>query len=854
MLSSHISARAIGSSIRYNTSRYIGTLGALPAIRKRWKFTSTQKQQQQQSSRAYSRNSPKNEQKTLLKLLENIGSRREVEQYLRIFSEVDQQRFAVIKVGGGVLENELNDLVDSLTFLYRVGLYPIVVHGAGPQLNKKFKEAGIPPGYSVDGVRVTSADMLRIARNVFSDQNLKLVEALEELGTRARPIHGGVFIADYLDKEKYGYVGTITDVRKNAVEASIKMGALPILTCLAETPSGQLLNVNADTAASELAKALKPLKTIYLNEEGQLTNSETKRKIDMINLDEEYDWYMAQPWVKFGTHLKIKESKELLDQLPETSSVAITSANQLQKELFTDSGAGTLIRRGYRLFKYDSLDNVNSENLQSLLEKDPQTVSGYVTAYLSTLSQRPFKIYCDEPYDVAAIVTYDKSAGIPFLEKFSVTEKGSLNDVTDKVWESIKKDNSQLFWVVNGEEKDKAWHFDKSQGSYTKGSQTLFWYGVEDIDKMVSIINQFTASQATPEATPLSKAGTRAYSTSAYQSRDAFSAYNILRRQYSTTASPAKVALIGARGYTGQNFITLVNNHPHLSLSHVSSRELEGKKLEGYTKSEIIYSNLNAEQIKEMQKNGEVDCWVMALPNGICAPFVQAVDDAKAGKSLIVDLSADYRFTNEWTYGLPELGNREALRTATRISNPGCYATGSQLAIAPLVPYVSSPPTVFGVSGYSGAGTKPSPKNDVNYLKDNLIPYSLTNHIHEREISHHLGTTVNFTPHVASFFQGIALTINIPLNKTFKSSEIKELYEQQYKGEKLIKVVGDVPVVKDNAQKHFVKIGGFGVDATGKRVVMIATIDNLLKGAATQALQNINLALGYDETAGIPLE
>ncbi|CAG8669662.1 1985_t:CDS:2, partial [Paraglomus occultum] len=86
---------------------------------------------------------------------------------------------------------------------------------------------------------------------------------------------------------------------------------------------------------------------------------------------------------------------------------------------------------------------------------------------------------------------------------------------------------------------------------------------------------------------------------------------------------------------------------------------------------------------------------------------------------------------------------------------------------------------------------------------------------------------------------------------TFKSSEIKELYEEQYKGEKLIKVVGDVPVVKDNAQKHFVKIGGFGVDSTGKRVVVIATIDNLLKGAATQ---NINLTLGYDETAGIPLE
>lgn len=145
-------------------------------------------------------------------------------------------------------------------------------------------------------------------------------------------------------------------------------------------------------------------------------------------------------------------------------------------------------------------------------------------------------------------------------------------------------------------------------------------------------------------------------------------------------------------------------------------------------------------------------------------------------------------------------------------------------------------------------------KNDPVFLKDNLIAYSLTDHIHEREISHHLGTKINFIPHVASFFQGIHLTVNIPLNKTFKSSEIKELYEQKYSGEKLIKVVGDVPLVKDNSEKHFVKIGGFGVHSSGKRVVVVGTIDNLLKGAATQALQNMNLALGYNEYEGIPLE
>jgi N-acetyl-gamma-glutamyl-phosphate reductase / acetylglutamate kinase len=90
---------------------------------------------------------------------------------------------------------------------------------------------------------------------------------------------------------------------------------------------------------------------------------------------------------------------------------------------------------------------------------------------------------------------------------------------------------------------------------------------------------------------------------------------------------------------------------------------------------------------------------------------------------------------------------------------------------------------------------------------------------------------------VAPYFQGINLTVNIPLNKTFKSSEIKELYEQKYSGEQLIKVVDDIPLVKDNFEKHFVRIGGFGVHSSGKRVVIVASIDNLLKGAATQALQ-----------------
>ncbi|KAJ2929153.1 hypothetical protein H1R20_g7936, partial [Candolleomyces eurysporus] len=157
-------------------------------------------------------------------------------------------------------------------------------------------------------------------------ENLKLVAALEKLGTRARPITSGVFSADYLDKDKYGLVGKITKIDKRPIEASIRAGALPILTSLAESNEGQILNVNADI--------------------GGLFHGVTGEKLDVSNLDEEYDQLMKEPWVKYGTKLKLREFKELLDHLPRSSSVAVISADSLQKELFTDSGAGTLIRRG----------------------------------------------------------------------------------------------------------------------------------------------------------------------------------------------------------------------------------------------------------------------------------------------------------------------------------------------------------------------------------------------------------------------------------------------------------------------------------------------------------------------------
>ena len=866
-------ARTVASRLPSNSARTLPKAATAVALTSRREYSAP-------SSDSFSTRS------TVVQLLSNIGSKREVQQYLSHFSSVSSQQFAVIKVGGAIITEHLESLTSALAFLNHVGLFPVVVHGAGPQLNKLLEDAGVEPQFE-EGIRVTDGKTLAVARKLFLEENLKLVEKLEEMGVRARPITSGVFGADYLDKEKYDLVGRINKVNKGPIEAAINAGCLPILTSMAETPEGQVLNVNADVAAGELARELQPLKIVYLSEKGGLFNADTNEKISAINLDEEFDYLMSQWWCRYGTRLKIKEIKELLEGLPRTSSVAIIHPADLQKELFTDSGAGTLIRRGNKLATASSISQFEDlQKLKDVLVRDREGLDARATVdrYVDGLKTRDFRAYFDEPMEALAIVLPpNSSTSLANLATFTVTKAGWLTNVADNVFASIKKDHPKLVWTVKEDDENLTWFFDKAEGSLSKDGEVMFWYGIESGDEVKELMTEFTkhgrsmlgdanlearlhraaraASGMSASMKQPQKQQARAFSTSACRPVSKTSRSRVSRsfastsRGYATTTNPnppfgnknssntqpAKVALIGARGYTGQALINLLNSHPNMDLRHVSSRELAGQKLKGYDKRDIIYENLTAEDMRRMEEKGEIDCWVMALPNGVCKPFVDAVNEGNGPQnSVIVDLSADYRFDNKWTYGLPELVNRSDIAKATRISNPGCYATAAQLGIAPLVPFLGGQPTVFGVSGYSGAGTKPSPKNDVANLTGNIIPYSLTDHIHEREISSQLGVDVAFVPHVAVWFQGIHHTISIPLKESMTSRDIRQLYQERYAGERLVKVTGEPPLVKAISGKHGVEIGGFGVHSSGKRVVVCATIDNLLKGAATQCLRKLS--------------
>jgi N-acetyl-gamma-glutamyl-phosphate reductase len=310
------------------------------------------------------------------------------------------------------------------------------------------------------------------------------------------------------------------------------------------------------------------------------------------------------------------------------------------------------------------------------------------------------------------------------------------------------------------------------------------------------------------------------------------------------------VVVIGARGYTGSELLPILEQHPQCVISAVGSGSAAGQPLSehipGLENSKLVFSDIRSDNLEEYPG----DLYILALPNGQAPDYVAAIDE-HFPESVVIDLSADYRFDESWDYGQPERFPGK-LKGAKRIANPGCYATGAQLSLHPLNKHLVSTPVIFGVSGHSGAGKTPSRKNDPDVLRDNLIPYSLADHVHEREVSYQLGKPVRFLPHVASFFRGINLSIAVELDAAQTPEGLLDLFQRAYAECPLITVQAEMPEVAQVRGQNGVIIGGFTVSkADPKSVSLVCVLDNLLKGAASQAVQNMNLAFGLPDLMGL---
>lgn len=432
---------------------------------------------------------PKDTQDVIARLLTNIGSRKEVEQYLRNYASVDAPKFAVVKASGSVIEANLDALASSLSFLHRVGLIPIVVHGGSVQLDRALASAGIDVPV-IRGFRKMTPAALEVARRVLHETNERLVEALEALGTRVRPFTSGVLDVKRIESSDLGLVGAVTGVRDTRIAQAAQSGILPIIAPLGETAKGQILIVHADAVARSIALALKPHKVVYLNETGGLAD-ESGAIRSAVNLAEDYDVLLADPKIGTESRRKLVEINALLQELPPTSSVSVTSPEHLAKELFTHRGDGTLVRRGEKVTCHENWSLIETPRLKGLLEQ----CFGRVLDSSYFVEKAPYRVYLAASYRATAILTLED--GVPYLDKFGVTNEAQGEGIGGSIWQRMRKENPKLFWRSRASNPINPWYAQHADGLYKTDKWWVFWCGMSDFGEIQRSVERALAMPAT---------------------------------------------------------------------------------------------------------------------------------------------------------------------------------------------------------------------------------------------------------------------------------------------------------------------------------------------------------------------
>ena len=327
------------------------------------------------------------------------------------------------------------------------------------------------------------------------------------------------------------------------------------------------------------------------------------------------------------------------------------------------------------------------------------------------------------------------------------------------------------------------------------------------------------------------------------------------------------VGVLGASGYAGALAAALLHRHPGFELTAVTSRSDTGLRLDELYPYHRVPLVLDAFDIDEL---GAVDAAVVAYPHGASAPTVASLHERGVR---VVDLSADFRLRDpevylQWygehgapglfghsVYGLPEV-YRDAIRDAHIVANPGCYPTATLLGLAPLARAgLIDDVVVDAKSGVSGAGRAPTAKTHFVTVDENMNPYGVGKHRHAPEIDQELGAlgasvTTLFTPHLIPLDQGELVSCYVTPSRPVSQSEVDELFARAYADEPFVEVTRLAPGVRDVRDTNICRVMAVADERTGK-VLVFSAIDNLWKGAASQAVQNLNLMFGLDETAGI---
>ncbi len=423
----------------------------------------------------------KQTRQTILRLLSNLGEPKEIRQYLKRYSDLAADRFAVVKVGGATLQSQLQALGSSLSFLREVGLTPIVVHGAGPQLNHALQVEGIG-NEKKDGVRVTTPKVLKVARKVFAQESLKLTQALKENGTSATAFVGGVFDGELLDQQTFGLVGRVHGVNLEGIRAALGERSIPVISPLAETESGQILNINADFAANAIVQAVKPSKIIFLTDTGGILDA-SGSIISSINLRTDYESLMKKDWLHSGMRLKLEQIHTLLSDLPSASSVSVTHPQKLAKELFTHRGSGTLVRMGEKIHTFTQWSDLDKSAFKDLLENSFNKSLAKDYFETTTLHQ----VFVADSYRAAAVIVKDKHH--MRMDKFAVTAEAQGEGLGGAVWKAVRDSCPTLYWRARRDNPISQFYFQQADGAIKKNQWTVFWYGMNELAGLPRLVS-----------------------------------------------------------------------------------------------------------------------------------------------------------------------------------------------------------------------------------------------------------------------------------------------------------------------------------------------------------------------------
>lgn len=329
-----------------------------------------------------------------------------------------------------------------------------------------------------------------------------------------------------------------------------------------------------------------------------------------------------------------------------------------------------------------------------------------------------------------------------------------------------------------------------------------------------------------------------------------------------------RVGIYGVTGYAGFELARLLMGHPMVSIEFAAARSAAGQDLQTVFPTTLELPIISPEAADP----ATVDLVFCCLPHGSAVPVVAQALDAGAR---VVDLSADFRLHNpedylrwynqehpnlpllaEAVYGLPER-HRQAIRTARLVANPGCYPTGIILALLPLIEgawLTDSTVIVDSKSGVSGAGRGLSLKTHFGEAAENFSSYKIgRNHRHIAEMEQETGLDIIFSPHLLPVVRGILSTIYVSLDAELSPQTIFERYAHYYATEPFVTVLplGRLPELRHAVHTNLCVLGIQPVEASGGRHILVAVEDNLLKGAAGQAVQNMNLMFGLEETLGL---